>query len=55
MELPKIRKNQIKSEIYALRLNPNQKELIKKSAKMNEVPYSVVIRSAINSYFKIDD
>ena len=55
MELPRIKRNQIKSEIYSLRLNPTQKEMIIKAAQVNKVNHATVVRSAINSFFKIDD
>ena len=55
MEIKKIHKKQLKNNVMLVRLNDQQQTLVKKSAKVNQVTYSQVLRSAINDYFKVDE
>ena len=51
-QLPKITKQELKSYTYNVRFSPTQDTLITKSAKVNKVKKSVVIREAIDAFFK---
>ena len=55
MQIKKIPKRQLKNNLLLVRVNDQQNTLIKKSAKVNQVTYSEVLRSAITSYFEIND
>ena len=55
MNLPKINHEERKSEIYAVRLSPTQKDLIGATAKQNNVNQSTVIRTAINQFLNINE
>ena len=53
--LPKIQRQELKTQTYHVRFNPTQDTLITKSAKVNKVNKSVVIRQAVDAYFKRND
>ena len=55
MEIKKINKRQLLDNVMLVRVNDQQKTLIQKSAKLNKVPYSEVLRNAINDFFKVDE
>ena len=54
MKYPKIKSEERKSQIHAIRLSPTQGELIGATAKQNNVNKSQVIRTAINQFLNID-
>ena len=55
MEIKKISKRQLLDNVMLVRVNDQQKTLVQKSAKLNKVPYSEVLRSAIDDYFKVEE
>ena len=55
MEIKKIHKRQLLDNVMLVRVNDQQKTLVQKSAKLNKVPYSEVLRNALNDYFKVQE